>query len=47
MDGPRIFLISFWNSPVKQMDENCSSQADKTAHQMLMTVREEKRIKRM
>lgn len=47
MDGPRMFLISFCNSPLEQMDENCSSQADKIAHQMLMIAREKQRIKRM
>lgn len=41
-DEPRLFLISFWKSPLEleQMDENCSCQADKRAHQMLMIVRE-------
>lgn len=47
MDGLRMFLVSFWNSPLQQMDENCSFQADKTAHQMLMIAREKQRIKMM
>lgn len=29
MDGPRMLVIPFWNSPLKQVDENRSSQADK------------------